>query len=167
MLCFGNLGQFKEVEGKFIERERPLLEEWTGRPINAAWNTTLGKGRIAYVPTESAKSPELESASKFVDLNHQLRIKAASTVETTVRSKGSRRTIHLIRLGAPDNLKDRSVYVDYELPVGCRIKSCMVLSPDSSTGKLKASWKQVGRRLQVDIDHLDTYGLIVVVNKTL
>lgn len=109
-----------------------------------------------------ALSPELRSACESVALSSQIRITAASQIETTIRAKGDTRSIHLVRFGSVDNLKDRSVAVDYRLPDGYRAKAVSVWNPDFPASDLSSSWKPVGDRILIEISRVDNYALVGV-----
>lgn len=108
-----------------------------------------------------ALSQDFRSACESVALSSQIKVAAASQIETAVRSKGDARSIHLIRFGDTRELKDRAVTVDYKLPKGCTAKEVSVWSPDYAALKFKP--ETIGDRLHVEIDRLENYALVGVV----
>jgi hypothetical protein len=112
--------------------------------------------------TNMVVSRELENAAEELGLCAQLQVKASTDVEATLRGKDDARFIHIIRFGPPDNLTDRTVKVDYEIPKGYRVASAAVCSPDYPTKELNLSWKESKGRFQADLDKLGSYALISV-----
>src|SRR5262249_11694567 len=160
----GPLGTLREVKTEYLSRQPPPLTAWTGQESNQAWQAQLGSGKVAHVPiawtgkSESAMvaTPEFAQAAEYLDLYSQLRLKAATAVEATVRGKANSRSIHIIRFGPVDNLTDPSVHVDYETPKGCHVVSATVISPEFSTKEL-TTWKESNGRFQADLDQPGSY----------
>ena len=186
LLVVAGLGDITESGQDFKKRESSLLTQWTGKkPGPEGWTVSMGKGRIAFAPritpAEYDKAghskdqpaipprpliPEFQAACDSLELSSQLGIKSASAIESTIRAKGDQRAIHLIRFGPTDELKDKAVAIDYELPAHTTPKTVSVWSPDVAAGDLKFDWKQKGDRLQINIGKLESYALVGVALKS-
>lgn len=170
LLCVGALGTMRQMGDSFVNRGHSVLTTWTGMPAQAlSWNVPLGRGRVSYVSqaytgsSESARIPTTDylSACAYLGLNSQISLSAASTVEATIRGKGDRVTIHLIRLAPPESVADRSVHLEYEIPAGRAVQSVDVASPDFTA---PSDWvcSLAENRLRVDIGRVDSYSLVRV-----
>jgi hypothetical protein len=169
LLSIGPLGTLREVKTQYVNRQPPPLTAWTSKECSQAWQAQLGSGKVAYVPvawsgkSESAMvvTPEFAQAADYLALYSQLRLKAATALEATVRGKGNRRSIHIMRFGPVDNLTDPSVHVDYQTPKGCQVTSATVISPEFPAKEL-TTWKESNGRFQADLNQPGSYALISI-----
>jgi hypothetical protein len=170
LLSIGQLGTIQEVKTEYVNRQPPTLTAWTGNECNQAWQAQLGSGRVAYVPhawtgkseSEMVLTPEFAKAADYLGLSSQLRLKAGTPVEATVRGKGTSKSIHIIRFGSVDNLADRSIQLDYEIPKGYHVASATVCSPEVPASALTMTWKESQGRLQAELNRLDNYALFSI-----
>ena len=169
LLVIGPFGTIREERIEYM-KQAPTLTAWTGKDCAQPWLAELGSGKVANVPvawtgkaeSNMVVSAEFEKAAEELGLYAQLRVKASTDVEATLRGKDDARFIHVIRFGPPDNLADRTVKVDYELPKGRHVASAAVCSPDYPTKELNLSWKESEGRFQAELDKLGSYALISV-----
>lgn len=136
LLVIGEIGTVTDSGHEFRKREKPLAAKW-------------GIASVADLTEEDF-------------LRSQLSIKSATPIECTVRAKDRMRAVHLIRLGPTDTLQDRAVTVDYQPPKGYRAKEVSAWSPDFPAADMSFSWENVGDRLHVKINRMDTYALLGV-----
>ncbi len=155
LLIIGEMGDCFSSGQEIINRETSLSALWAG-------DQTMGKGVIAFAPSTS---DEFRSACEAVGLVSQLKIESASHIESAIRGKGDRRSIHLIRFGDVDALKDRAVSVEYEIPRGYRADEVSVWSPDFPSAEMSFSTESIGGRLRVKISRIDNYALVGIVLK--
>lgn len=115
--------------------------------------------------TEATRVPtgDYQTAAAYLGLGSQVQVTAASPVETTIRGAGDRVAIHLIRLGTPDGLSNKSVQLEYEIPNGRAVQSVKVVSPDFPASELSHTWSVAAGRLQVQMNRLESYALAGVV----
>jgi hypothetical protein len=159
LLVIGDMGSVAESGQEWRKRDQSLLTQWAGGSISAS----LGKGIIASTPraTNTTRlSPEFRAAGETVQLTSQVRIESGTPMESTVRARDLTRAIHLIRFGPTDSLTNRAVSVNFQLPIGYGVKEVSVLSPDFAAAEMSFTWKNVGDRVQVSIDRVDTYALV-------
>jgi len=168
LLSTGALGRLKQAGDAFVSRSESLLTSWTHLQTSSfSWNAGLGDGRVSYVAqaytgdseATRATTSAYEAAAVYLGLRRQVCITAASAVETTVRSVDDRIAVHLVRLGSPDGLTDKSVCLDYELPVGAEVESVCVSSPDFA-GPVSISSSVDAGKLRADIGRVDNYSLL-------
>jgi hypothetical protein len=133
-------------------------EESDGKPAPAKEKPHLP---VAGLPP----SQEFLAAAEGVGLGSQLRITGTSPIEATIRAKGGERAIHLIRFGPTDDIPDKAVSVDYELPQDFVAGNVLVRSPDFPEGETHCSWENAGNRLRVTISAVDHYALLAVTLK--
>ena len=169
LLSLGQLGTIRESKTEYVNRQPPILTEWTGHECEKPWQAELGAGRVAYVPlawtgsSESAMvvTPEFAMAADYLGLYSQLRLKAGTPVEATVRGKANSRSIHIMRFGPVDNLADRSLQLDYEIPTGYHVASATAVSPEFPAKMLTLTWKESKGRFQAELQ-LGNYALISI-----
>jgi hypothetical protein len=170
LLSIGQLGSVRQVKAEYVGRQPSILTAWTGNECDNPWQAELGSGKVAFVPlawTGSSESamvvpPEFEAAADYLGLCSQLRLKAETPIEATVRGKGNNRSIHLMRFGPADNLTNRSVQVDYEVPTGYHVASATAFSPELPASKLTLTWKESKGRFQLELNPLGNYALIAI-----
>ena len=170
LLSIGQLGTLREVKTEYVSRQPSILTAWTGNECERPWQAELGSGRVAYVPrawtgsSESAMvvTSEFAMAADYLGLYSQLRLKAGTPVEATVRGKGNSRSIHIVRFGPVDSLADRSVQLDYEIPQGYHVASATAFSPEFPAGMLTLTWKESNGRFQAELNQLGNYVLIAI-----
>jgi hypothetical protein len=170
LLSIGQLGTIRETKTEYVSRQPSTLTAWTGNECDKTWQAELGSGRVAYVPlawTGSSESvmvvtPEFEAAADYLGLYSQLRLKAGTPGQATVRGKGDNRSIHIMRFGPVDNLADRSVQLDYELPTGYHVASATAFSPEFPARMSTLIWKESKGRFQAELNQLGNYALIAI-----
>jgi hypothetical protein len=170
LLSIGQLGTLREAGPEYVKRKPPILTAWTGKECDKPWQAELGSGRVAYVSrawtgrSESAMAvtPEFAAAADYLGLYGQLNLKAATSLEATVRGKGNSRSIHIMRFGPVDNLTNRSVQLDYEIPKGYHVASATALSPEFPAGMLTLTGQESKGRFQAELNQLGSYVLVAI-----
>jgi hypothetical protein len=66
-----------------------------------------------------------------------------------------------MRFGPVDNLADRSLQLDYEIPTGDHVASATAFSPESPAKMLTLTWKESKGRFQAELQ-LGNYALISI-----
>ena len=169
LLVIGPFGTIRQEKIDYV-KQQPTLTTWTGKDCANPWQAKLGAGKVANVPvawtgsgeTNMVVSEGFEKAAEELGLYAQLRVKASTDVEATLRGKDDARFIHIMRFGSPDKLTDQTAKVDYELPKGSHVVSAAVCSPDYPAKELTLNWKESEGRFQADLDKLGSYALISV-----
>jgi hypothetical protein len=147
-----------------------VLTAWTRNECQKPWQAELGAGRVAYVSrawTGASEStmrvtPEFAKAEDYLELYSQLQLKGAGSLEATVRGKANNRSLHLIRFGPVDDLADRAVQLNYELPKGFHVASAKVYALGFPEEMAKFTWKESQGHLEAELNRLDNYAVVSV-----
>jgi hypothetical protein len=168
-----------------------LLATWAGKSPTSGQTFKLGKGLVGFAATATTEellpppatdpsvvdakakpvklgvplkqlAPDFQAISHELRLGAQLQLESSSQLETTIRAKGDKRAIHLIRFGPTEQLQDRSVKVRYALPAHRGVKEVTVWAP-GQTSPIPSKWEVSAQELRVNVDRVDSSAMVAIV----